>query len=170
MSRARKGTDLYVGASAFEDGITPGLHEVSNPMHGVQKRFLISRAKDLASDDLPEPFGVGHAPLVDTRVAPEPSDSEPSAPDDRPTHRYLVGMLGRRPQFLAERADYDRVARAITSYRARYEVQDVEGIGDPPLEAFQRSAYRTVLTQVRDYQRHLGLELGIEGPHFGRGR
>ena len=170
MSRARKGTDLYVGASAFEDGITPDLHEVTNPMHAVQKRFLISRAKDLASDDLPDPFGAGRAPLVDTRVAPKSSDSEPSASDDQPRHRYLVGMLGRRPEFLAERADYDRVARAITSYRARYEVQDVEGIGDPPLEAFQRSAYRTVLTQVRDYQRHLGLELGIEGPRFGRGR
>ena len=89
-------------------------------------------------------------------------------------------MLGRRPAFLAERPAYDRVARSVTSYRTRYgiEADGVEvdrvkvkaALGPPPLEAFQRSEYERVLTQVRTYQRRLGLSLELEGPGRGMGR
>ena len=79
-----------------------------------------------------------------------------------------------------ERADYDQVARAITSYRTRYgfEGERVEengltvksALGGPPLEAFQRSDYERVLAQVRTYQLRLGLDLGLEGPGRGMSR
>ncbi len=154
MSRARKGTDLYVPVSAFEDGITPDLRRETNPMHGVEKRFLVSRAKGLASDDLPEPFGTSRTPLVDARVAFEPATAEPPLSIDQPSidqpsikrpsidrlpddghaidghmfnqqaNRYLVPMLGRRPAFLAERPAYDRVARAVTTYWTRYGINE----------------------------------------------
>jgi len=195
MSRARKGTDLFVPISAFEDGLTPDQRELTNPMHGVEKRFLVSRAKGLASDELPDPYGTSRTSLVDTRVASEPvasesASSEPSSSIGRPSidrpetdkheDRYLVPMLGRRPAFLAERPAYDRVARSVTSYRTRYgiEADGVEvdrvkvkaALGPPPLEAFQRSEYERVLTQVRTYQRRLGLSLELEGPGRGMGR
>jgi hypothetical protein len=205
MSRARKGTDLFVPVSAFEDGITPDQREQTNPMHGVAKRFLVSRAKGMATDELPEPYGAGRTPLVDTRVASDPADAEladtgladtdlagsvlapsesvssqSSPPADESEDRYLVDMLGRRPAFLAERSDYDRVARAVSSYRTTYGI-DRDGaeqggvgtrapLGAPPLEAFQRSEFEKVLTQVRTYQRRLGLDLGLEGPSRGMSR
>jgi conjugative relaxase-like TrwC/TraI family protein len=207
MSRARKGTDLYVPVLAFEDGITSDLRKETNPMHGVEKRFLVSRAKGLASDDLREPFGTSRTRLVDTRAAYEPVVSEPVA--DEPTaaepppsidrlsidrlsndrhaidghaidwqpDRYLVPMLGRRPTFLAERPAYDRVARAVTTYRTRYNIEEsgIDGagsekktaLGTPPLEAFQRTEYERVLNQVRNYQRRLGLSLELKGPDQG---
>ncbi|MGD0881294.1 MAG: MobF family relaxase [Acidimicrobiales bacterium] len=191
MSRARKGTDLYVPISAFEDGITPDQGEETDPMHGVEKRFLVSRAKDMASDDLAEPFGADRIPSVDARV-----DSDPDATDqalspidrhpaagrpsvDQAGDRDLFPIIGRRPTFLAERADYDRVARAITSYRTRYGIEAERvrdgvtvksALGYPPLEVFQRSDYERVLTQVRTYQRRLGLDLELDGPHRGMSR
>jgi hypothetical protein len=185
MSRARKGTDLFVPISAFEDGIPPDQKELTNPMHGVEKRFLVSRAKGLASNDLPEPFGTSRTPPVDTRVAIEPVASEPASSEpspsvdrpsagrpsiDQPADRYLVPMLGRRPAFLAERPAYDQVARSVTTYRTRYGVEGERALGAPPLEAFQRSDYERVLTEVRTYQRRLGLSLEIEGPGRGMSR
>ena len=209
MSRARKGTDLYVPISAFEDGITSDLRKETNPMHGVEKRFLVSRAKGLASDDLREPFGTSRTRLVDTRADYDLDASEPVAyahaaskespsidqlsndrgaidgqPFDRHAiskhpDRYLVPMLGRRPTFLAERPAYDRVARAVTTYRTRYNLQEsgIDGaafeekaaLGAPPLEAFQRTEYERVLTDVRNYQRRLGLSLELKGPGQGLG-
>ena len=124
MSRARKGTDLYVPISAFEDGINPDQREQTNPMHGVGKSFLVSLAKSMASDDLPEPFGAGRTPVVDTRVTSEAvvsqsTSSEPPASHDRPSidqpsddqpgDRYLVSMLGRRPTFRAERGNVNLI-------------------------------------------------------------
>jgi conjugative relaxase-like TrwC/TraI family protein len=165
MSRARLSTELFVPTSSFEDGLPVVGVDEPDPMHAVGKRFLISRAKQLATDDLSSPFSEDRLPLPDTRTAPAAFERA-----ERPEDRYLVPMLGQRPAFLEERAEYDTVAWAISSYRDRFAIDSDEALGDRPLEAHQRSDYEKVRTQVRTYQRRQGLSLELDGHSRGRNR
>jgi hypothetical protein len=78
--------------------------------------------------------------------------------------------MGKRPLFLDERRDYDRLAWAITDYRRRYGVTGDDALGPRPFAALQRSAYESVLADLRQYQRRLGRSLELTSPEYYRGR
>jgi conjugative relaxase-like TrwC/TraI family protein len=179
MSRARQGTELFVPTSAFEDGIAPrdrGDGTV-NPLHAVEKRLAVSRTKEMAISYRPEPndrvigtdknaartsFGL---PLPDMTLADDGDD-----PRSRPEDRYLVKVIGRRPEFLDERRDYEDLARTIASYRHRFGIDGDDALGTRPFESIQRSAYEAMLSEIRIYQRRLGRSLELDGPSLGRSR
>lgn len=193
MSRARKGTELFVATSAFEDGIPlvdRGDGRV-NPLHAVEKRLTVSRVKQMATSYRADPGGgvvdgdrgdddwggddrggddgavtpSFGLPLPDMAVADDWDNPIP-----RPEDRYLVQVIGRRPAFLDERRDYDNLARTITSYRKRFGVEADDVLGDRPFESIPRSAYEAVLADIRNYQHRLGRSLELDGTSLGRGR
>ena len=190
MSRARQGTELFVPTSAFEDGLVlPDREEVAaNPLHAVEKHFLVSRAKDMAASQRPEWQPGADDPSGPRSLGPYPDDGtvglvrgEESFPDLAVTGdaleptlkaevRYLGPVMGKRPLFLDERRDYDRLARAITDYRRRYEITGDDALGPRPFASLQRSAYESVLADLRQYQRRLGRSLDLNAPEYYRGR
>jgi conjugative relaxase-like TrwC/TraI family protein len=180
MSRARQGTELFVPTSAFEDGIGPRERAdgAINPLYWVEKRLAVSRAKEMATSYRPRPtdtvndddkhaamppFGL---PLPEMTLADNWDNPRPRAED-----RYLVKVIGRRPDFLDERRDYEDLARSIASYRSRFGIDaDDDALGTRPFESIQRSAYEVVLSDIRNYQRRLGLSLELNGPSLGLSR
>jgi hypothetical protein len=190
LSRARQGTELFVPTSAFEDGLVlPDREEVAaNPLHAVEKRFLVSRAKDMAANQRPERHsGVDH-PSGARCNSPQPDDgtvglvrgeesfpelavtSDALDPILEPEVGYLGPVMGTRPLFLDERREYDRLARTISDYRRRYEITGDDALGPRPFAALQRSAYESVLADLRQYQRQLGHSLELNSPEYYRGR
>jgi hypothetical protein len=154
----------------------------------VGKRLLISRAKGMAANQRPERH-LGAADSAGARSnSPHPNDATTELiRDDRglpdfaatsdspdpmldPEVRYLGPVMGKRPLFLDERRDYDRLARTITEYRRRYGVTGDDALGPRPFAALQRSAYESVLADLRQYQRRLGRSLELTSPEYYRGR
>jgi conjugative relaxase-like TrwC/TraI family protein len=190
MSRARRGTELFVPTSVFEDGVPlPDREkEATNPLHAVEKRFFVSRAKDMAANQQPERHPAADHPSGARSNSPHRDDGavglvrgEDSFPDVdvtsdsldpmlEPEVRYLGPVMGKRPLYLDERQDYDRLARAITDYRRRYEITGDDALGPRPFAALQRSAYESVLADLRQYQRRLGRSLELNPPEYYRGR
>ena len=179
MSRARKGTELFVPTSAFEDGLLPNERGEgrTDPLHGVGKRLTVSRTKELATDLDPQVLlgSVGNGvESTDSPLGVPMPDLSVARPGttlfERPEDRYLGPVLGRRPDFLDERQEYDRVARAIGDYRVRFGIEGDEALGRRPFEALQRSAYEAVLYDVLAYQRRLGRSIEMPALSLGRGR
>jgi Ti-type conjugative transfer relaxase TraA len=185
MSRARSGTELFVPTSAFEDGIvrtgtdSPG----HDPLEGVTRRLLVSRAKQIATAELGTrsvhhsssamphgrglDSGTGRDPLRIPQAVEELRDRQldrtSSAPTTKspvrdPTARYLEPVMGRRPEFTDERLEYDLVAGQISTYRERFDVQGDDALGPRPFEAIRRANYDMVLTELRRYEQRLGRE------------
>jgi conjugative relaxase-like TrwC/TraI family protein len=190
MSRARKGTELFVPTSAFEDGLVlPDRDEgATNPLHAMGKRLLISRAKEMAANQRPERHPGTVEPAGPPGNCPYPNDgvvgpvrhevtfpdvaitSESSEPMLEAELGYLGPVMGKRPLFRDERRDYDRLARAITDYRRRYGVTGDDLLGPRPFAALQRSAHESVLAELRQYQRRMGHSLELNPPEYYRGR
>lgn len=151
LSRARKGTELFVPAGAFEDGVGLGLPAgwarpppdlAPVPLGGLGRRLTVSRAKQTATAELGSEETPGPDPAPDRRTTPVPG--------------YVETAMGVRPGFPDERREYDRVAGLVTGYRTQFGVEGDRPLGDPPLEAFQRAAYESVAAELRVYERRLG--------------
>ncbi len=175
MSRARRGTELFVPSGAFEDGIDgqTNVEPAHEAFNGVARRLRTSRAKQLAHADVsprPRPVAVAtpvreEAFDVDVRTIPNPAD-----PRGRPEDRYLVPVLGRRPAFLDERAVYDDLAAAITDYRTHNGIDGDDALGAPPLAATSRLVHDDLSRRISAYQRRLGREIVVDNRDRGLGR
>lgn len=164
LSRARNGTELFVPASAFEDGVGPvvpggrgGSAEArALPIDGLGRRLDVSRAKRTATAEL----------NAEPATAPGPVSGR--SPDRIP--RYVEQAMGARPADGDEGRKYDRVARLILGYRARFGLRAADPLGRPPLEAFQRVAYESAVGELRTYCHRVGRSLELAGLDRGRGR
>lgn len=175
MSRARRGTELFVPSGAFEDGIDrdPAAEPARDAFDGVARRLRTSRAKQLAHADVnpwPRPSAMTtsvreEAIGADVRTIPIPAD-----PRSRPEDRYLGAVLGRRPAFLDERAVYDDLAAAITDYRTHHGIDGDDALGPPPLAAASRLVFDDLARRISTYQRRLGREIALDHSDRGLGR
>jgi hypothetical protein len=78
--------------------------------------------------------------------------------------------MGRRPAFVDEARDYDRLAHAVTRYRTRHGVTDNDALGPRPMEADRRTEYEVLLADLRHYGQRLGRSLERADPSLGLGR
>ncbi len=195
MSRARRGTELFVVSGAFEDGRGADLGK-DEPMARTAARLAISRTKLMASEhlagglpanghfpsdfptdtnfpsDFPTDAGADSplAPRMETAPATPP---RPAAIDwrvrfaDLEGPQHHVAALGTRPAFVDEQRRYDRVARAIDTYRERFAVGGPDPLGPRPFETFPRLAYDHVASQIRDYEKVRWRELTRPSPGIG---
>jgi conjugative relaxase-like TrwC/TraI family protein len=194
MSRARLGTELFVTAGAFEQGLGPEAREVE-PLARTAARLAVSRAKVLASSHLEDGPTDGYGPAIsaapgrgrgpgnpELAVAPETGRRAArrveSTPDELravdhpgsqpPAH---VAVLGPRPDSLDERARYDRLTDAINRYRVQYEVDDGDDpLGPRPFEARARLAHDVLAAEIRRYEPRRGRQLEPPGLDLGWGR
>jgi UvrD-like helicase C-terminal domain len=170
MSRARRGTELFVISGSFEDGRDDDLGK-DEPMARTAARLATSRAKSMASEhleaglptggDIPSDFPA--APRADSLVPTQMESSAATAPRspidwrvefaDEDPKEHLVVALGRRPAFVDEQRRYDRVARSIDTYRERFSVEGSDPLGPRPFESFPRLAYDHVATLIKDYEK-----------------
>ena len=79
-----------------------------------------------------------------------------------------MAALGTRPAFVDEQRRYDRVARAIDTYRERFAVGGPDPLGPRPFETFPRLAYDHVASQIRDYEKVRWRELDPAVPWYRR--
>lgn len=174
MSRARRGTELFVIAGVFEQGLGPEVPEVE-PLARTAARLSVSRAKVLASShleqgpihqlDLPQGIGGPLARAADTVFAGVGS------PDDTglgTSHRSA--LLGPPPVNPFERARYDRLTEEINNYRQKHEVDGDDPLGPRPFEARVRLAYDALLADLRRYERQRTRALEVPGRERGLGR
>ena len=193
MSRARCGTELFVISGAFEDGRGPDLGK-DEPMARTAARLAISRTKLMASEhlaglsadrhfpsdfptdpdfpsDFPTDAGAGSPSAARVETAPA---TVPRAAIDwqvrfaalgGPEHH--VAALGTRPALVDEQRRYDRVARAIDTYRERFAVDGPDPLGPRPFETFPRLAYDQVATQIRVYEKVRWRELTLRSRGTG---
>ncbi|MGH8980809.1 MAG: ATP-binding domain-containing protein, partial [Acidimicrobiales bacterium] len=183
MSRAREGTELFVPAIGIDED-ADCRSEVSpsdDPLERVGARLSVSKAKQLALDEYqPVLFDAPPREVAAPDVAAHPStrpprrratDNEPHAGgllrDPGSVPDYLVAAIGRPPALADERAEYQRVARALANYRDRYEVVGIEPLGPVPTEALQRTRYEDVRRALRAYERRLGRERELPGLDLG---
>jgi hypothetical protein len=163
MSRARAGTELFVISGSFEGGRGPDMGE-DEPMARTAARLATSRAKSMASEHLVGGLGAdidfptdggARSPSAETAPATVPRPNMDwrvrFANIDSPEHH--VAALGTRPAFVDEQRRYDRVARAIDTYRERFFVDGSDPLGPRPFETFPRLAYDHVAAQIRDYEK-----------------
>jgi conjugative relaxase-like TrwC/TraI family protein len=127
MSRARKGTELFVPVSSFEDGIVASPWQESTPLDAVARRLTISRAKAMATDELAS--GQLNAAIGDDHgsmeVGSEPEDptavltNDSGGPVGSPARG--ASLLGRDPRYLEEGDssgdDADSTAGSVRRYR-----------------------------------------------------
>jgi hypothetical protein len=183
MSRARKGTELFVIDGAFEDGHGPDLDQ-GEPMARTAARLATSRAKSMASEhlviglpaDADFPTEPGANSRTQTETASAPGSLSPVDWRVRFAHAappaHLVAALGTRPAFVDEQRRYDRVARSIDTYRDRFSIEGPDPLGPRPFESIPRLAYDHVAAQIRDYENVRWRELkepfpGIEARDMG---
>jgi hypothetical protein len=86
---------------------------------------------------------------------------------DLESPEHHVAALGARPAFVDEHRRYDRVARAIDTYRERFAVSGADPLGPRPFETFPRLAYDEVAAQIRDYEKVRWRELRRLSPGIG---
>jgi hypothetical protein len=183
MSRARKGTELFVIDGAFEDGHGPDLDQ-GEPMARTAARLATSRAKSMASEhlliglpadaDFPTEPGADSPTQSETASAPgslSPVDWRVRFADAAPPAQ-LVAALGTRSAFVDEQRRFDRVARSIDTYRERFSFDGPDPLGPRPFESLPRLAYDHVAAQIQDYEKVRGRELtrpfpGIEARDIG---
>jgi hypothetical protein len=179
MSRARKGTELFVPSAGIDDdlGCVDGPAQAQDPLVRVGQRLSVSRAKRLALEEhQPQLFDArGHEerlpgvdPSTTARSAREPGSA--AAGDPGPVPAYQVEAIGRPPVFADERREYERVARVLAKYRDRYEVVGRDPLGPVPMEAVRRTRYEEACRELRRYERRLGRARELRGPDLGLGR
>jgi hypothetical protein len=187
LSRARKGTELFIATSPLDDGLDceERRGEDLDPLERVALRLSVSRSKHLALEELESELArsTGRDPsaamrtdrpvdMAEIRASGTASDTGwadlrvGSADPDRAPD-YVRQAMGTPPAFAVERAEYDRVARVLAGYRHRYRVEGDDPLGPLPLEATQRSRYERALRELRTYERRLGRSRDLFGP--GRG-
>ena len=186
MSRARKGTELFVAASPIDDGLDCEEHGPKD-LHALERvaaRLSVSRAKHLALDEVePAPDHLSgdkgatmehRRRLAGTEEASGPASSSRDALDLAavPIRRskvpeYQLRAIGDPPTDAAGRAAYDRVARVVADYRRRYHVEATAPLGTPPLEATQRARYEEAARELRTYGRRLGRTRDLFGVDLG---
>jgi Ti-type conjugative transfer relaxase TraA len=194
MSRARRGTELFVTAGAFEHGLGPEVPEVE-PLARTAARLSESRAKVLASSHLEVGPPVGNVVAVPSATAwgtgaenprpvPSPEIVQLAAQGidsvrddltmvDTAANRSSVRVqaaLGPPPDSALERARYDRLTEEINRYREQHEVEEDDPLGPEPFEARARLDHRVLAAEIRLYQRAHGRELEPPGLEFGLGR
>jgi ATP-dependent exoDNAse (exonuclease V) alpha subunit len=179
MSRARKGTELFVPSAGVDDdlGCADGPAEADDPLVRVGQRLSVSKAKRLALEEYqPQLFDVrgdeegrfGEVPQATARSAREPGSAVAGEPGSVPA--YQVEAIGCPPAFADERREYERVARVLAEYRDRYEVVGRDPLGPVPMEALRRTRYEEVRRELRRYERRLGRARELPGPDLGLGR
>jgi conjugative relaxase-like TrwC/TraI family protein len=147
MSRARRGTELFVTAGAFEQGLGPEVPEVE-PLERIAARLAVSRAKVLASSHLEVRPPGGEAGAISPR--------EPA---------HIVAVLGSPPTNIFERARYDRLTDEINRYRAKHAIDGDDPLGPRPFETRARLAYDALLADIHAYDRQRSRAL--EPPGLG---
>ena len=78
--------------------------------------------------------------------------------------------MGRRPAFVDEVRDYDRLAHAVTRYRTRHGVTGDGALGPRPMEADRRAEYEMLLADLRHYGQRRGRCPRTADPSLGLGR
>ena len=179
MSRARKGTELFVPSAGIDDdlGCAHGPAETDDPLVRVGQRLSVSRAKRLALEEYqPQLFDVrghqeppGAVPPASARSARRPG-SDAAVGELGSVPAYQVEAIGRPPAFADERREYERVARVLSEYRDRYEVVGRDPLGPVPMEALRRTRYEEARRALRRYERRLGRARELPGPDLGLGR
>jgi hypothetical protein len=179
MSRARTGTELFVVTGGIEIGLGPGTGD-EEPLARVAARLKISRAKDLASDQLGIEEGSDGDRYARMRTERRIAQSleqrmsrisrtidvreggkNQSPPVDlevdghvnhsrSETPIYITKALGPRPMFSDERKIYDRVADLIDEYRGENGVNGDDALGPRPVDAEARRTYEAISGQIRN--------------------
>jgi conjugative relaxase-like TrwC/TraI family protein len=193
MSRARRGTELFVPDGAFERGLGPEVPEIE-PLARTAARLAVSRAKVLASSHLEEgPIrGSEVGAIPRPKRIPQPQIEDPRRPHlsalgpstasasrgainfstdfsapEPPAH--IVAALGSRPGFVDEQAKYDELTHMISDYRALHGVEGDDPLGPRPFETFPRLDYDRVAAEVRSYERCRWRELDPPEQDLGLG-
>jgi conjugative relaxase-like TrwC/TraI family protein len=194
MSRARRGTELFVTAGAFEQGLGPEVREVE-PSARAAARLAVSRAKVLASSHLENgalaPGAVAISPALDrgsevlnTELVAASKAGRGAALGLESTPRdltavdssgpqpasHIVAALGPQPENGFERARYDRLTDAINRYRERHKVEGDDPLGPRPFEARSRLAYDALLADIGGFERQRTRALEPPGHELGLGR
>jgi Ti-type conjugative transfer relaxase TraA len=179
MSRARTGTELFVVTGGMESGLGPDTGD-EEPLARVAARLKISRAKELASEQLGNEQGPGgdrYAKMrTERRIAQsleqrmsrisQTIDVREGGKNQSPlvdlevdghvnhsrfeTPIYITKALGPRPMFSDERKNYDRVADLIEEYRGANYVNGDDALGPRPVDAEGRRTYEAISGQIRN--------------------
>jgi conjugative relaxase-like TrwC/TraI family protein len=167
MSRARLGTELFVTAGVFEQGLGPEVPEVE-PLARTATRLALSRAKVLASSHLEVGSEPGRRGVRGIDSSPDDLTALDSSGGQPPAH--IVALLGPRPAHARERASYDRLTKEIERYRAKGALEGDDALGPRPFEARARLAYDALLADIRGYERRRLRTLEPPGFALGLGR
>ena len=194
MSRARRGTELFVTAGVFEQGLGPEVPEVE-PLARTAARLAVSRAKLLATTHLELGPILPDVGSTQSAVVLGTGSNEPLlAPSQAAVHRtargvdwvpdggrgvdppryespaHVLAALGPRPANALERARYDRLTDAVNRYRVKYSIEGDDPLGSRPLEPRARLAYDALSADIAGYERRRARALEPPGFELGLGR
>jgi conjugative relaxase-like TrwC/TraI family protein len=166
MSRARRGTELFVTVGAFEQGLGPEAPEVE-PLARTAARLAVSRAKVLASSHLENGPPNGGAGAILPHLSPGVGSIDSSAPM---SENHIEAALGSAPTSFFERARYDRLTEEINRYRAKHAIDGDDPLGPRPFAARARLAYDALQAELHAYDRQRSRSLESPGLGWGLGR
>ena len=166
MSRARRGTELFVTAGVFEQGLGPDAPEVE-PLARTAARLAVSRAKVLASSHLENGPADGEAGAISPALSSSIGAIDSSGPRQA---KHIEAAIGSAPTNIFERARYDRLTDEINRYRAKHSIDGDDPLGPRPFETRARLAYDALLADINAYDRQRARALEPPGHGWGLSR